>query len=128
MSTALLPVAKRVNADTQRLGEPHLRESNKTPQHGNVLARLEITIPETFSNSRRNWPGELRCGQLWHVGYFHRSMYALYSLCSRFVAKRALITSTPDAKSSQASSNETPCFFWFARSLASSQETFTPVV
>jgi len=43
MPSPLLPVSKGVNADSHRLGEPSLGESDKTSQCGNVFARLELS-------------------------------------------------------------------------------------
>ena len=40
--TISLPIAERVHADPERLGEPSLREPNETPQRGDV-ARRELT-------------------------------------------------------------------------------------
>jgi hypothetical protein len=47
--SALLPVAKGVNADPRGLGELSLGESDESPQRGNIVARLELSEHEPLT-------------------------------------------------------------------------------
>ena len=59
VSPSLLPIPKRVNADTHGLSELGLSESDKPPQRGNVIPGLEDAGGEALSNARGNGPGEV---------------------------------------------------------------------
>ena len=67
-SSSLLPVAQRVNADPQRLGELLLGESDETTQRDDFVSTGDVTSEDAFALPPRNPAGEVPRGQLWGGG------------------------------------------------------------
>ena len=65
-ASTLLPIAERVHAGPHRLREPGLRQSNESPQRGNILSGLEVSKHETLAHARRDCRGQLFLSELKH--------------------------------------------------------------
>ncbi len=61
-SATLLPVAQRMNADSERICELLLSQTNKLPEGYHVLATREASAENTLSLLARNRPCEISVG------------------------------------------------------------------
>src|SRR6185503_5348231 len=65
--TSLLPIAKRMNADRQRLRELRLRKAGESAQGDDVVASRDLSSQDAFALRPRNAAGKIPCGQLRNV-------------------------------------------------------------
>lgn len=89
----LLPVSERVHADTERLGEPSLREANETPQRGDI-SRRQLTAHDAGPLFSSESTCEVGSGELSAFLHEFFSMYSAYSARSFSLAHRALMMRT----------------------------------
>lgn len=71
----LLPIAERVDADTDGLSKLRLRKTNECSQSSNIATRLELATDESASYPGRNRPRELLVCQLGDVRHDFCSKY-----------------------------------------------------
>lgn len=71
ISTALLPVPKRVDADSHRFSELSLRQIDESTKEHDVLAALNLPFRETSPNLRGDRSSELRFCQLRYLVHGH---------------------------------------------------------
>ena len=90
----LLPMAKRVHADSKRLREAFLRQAHKRPQCSDVLARFDLSTHDPSALACLDRTPEVGAFQLWDVTHEVSYVCAWNSSTSGTVAVRALMIRT----------------------------------
>src|SRR5436309_1133936 len=92
IAAALLPVAQRVDADSKRIGESLLSQTNKSPNSHNVLTTRDASAKDTLALLAGNCPREVAFRQFTilnvHVSPFRNARRATVHSLSPCVRSR----------------------------------------